>query len=180
VESLSRQAHCTMSYGIVVGPVTAGVLQGKSPMFDIWGKTVNLASRMQSTSVPGRIQVSEAFCRAVMATPGQPFTFEDAHDTYCKGFGLAKSFFVRGTTEPLPKDLQALLGLELNHGTFFFDAVTMPGARLPAHLATAKQAPAGFPLIPSEKSNVRNNPLVVGKEDPISLLEMDHEDHWTV
>ena len=48
---------CIMRYGIAAGPVTAGVLQGKTPMFDIWGKTVNLASRMESTGQPGRIQV---------------------------------------------------------------------------------------------------------------------------
>eukprot|EP00667_Euglena_gracilis_P001506 EG_transcript_1506 len=41
--------HCIMRYGLAAGPLTAGVLQGKTPLFDIWGKTVNLASRMEST-----------------------------------------------------------------------------------------------------------------------------------
>ena len=50
-------ATCVMRYGIATGPVTAGVLQGKAPMFDIWGQTVNLASRLESTSQSGRIQV---------------------------------------------------------------------------------------------------------------------------
>jgi len=51
---LSKVPHvaCIMSYGIASGPVIAGVLQGKSPMFDIWGKTVNLASRMETTGQP--------------------------------------------------------------------------------------------------------------------------------
>ena len=38
-------------YGIAVGPVSMGVLQGKRPAFDIWGKTVNLAARMEVASM---------------------------------------------------------------------------------------------------------------------------------
>ena len=53
----NKGVTCLMRYGIAAGPVTAGVLQGKTPMFDIWGKTVNLGSRMESTGQPGRIQV---------------------------------------------------------------------------------------------------------------------------
>ena len=41
------QSQCAMRYGIALGPVTVGVLQGKCPVFDVWGKTVNLASRME-------------------------------------------------------------------------------------------------------------------------------------
>ena len=41
------QSRCAMRYGIALGPVTVGVLPGKCPVFDVWGKTVNLASRME-------------------------------------------------------------------------------------------------------------------------------------
>ena len=41
------QSRCAMRYGIALGAVTVGVLQGKCPAFDVWGKTVNLASRME-------------------------------------------------------------------------------------------------------------------------------------
>ena len=40
-------ATCVMRYGIADGPVTAGVLSGKCPAFDVWGSTVNLAARMK-------------------------------------------------------------------------------------------------------------------------------------
>jgi len=53
-----------MRDGMAAGPFTAGVLQGKTPLFDICGQTVNLASRMDSTGQPGRIQVSEAIYQA--------------------------------------------------------------------------------------------------------------------
>ena len=40
-------SKCAMRYGIAKGPVTSGVLPGKCPSFDVWGKTVNLACRME-------------------------------------------------------------------------------------------------------------------------------------
>ncbi|PIO53505.1 adenylate/guanylate cyclase catalytic domain protein, partial [Teladorsagia circumcincta] len=42
--------------GINVGPVVAGVIGLMKPHYDIWGNSVNVASRMDSSGVPGRIQ----------------------------------------------------------------------------------------------------------------------------
>lgn len=44
--------------GLNIGPVVAGVIGARKPQYDIWGNTVNVASRMDSTGVPDRIQVS--------------------------------------------------------------------------------------------------------------------------
>lgn len=49
--------------GINVGPVVAGVIGARRPQYDIWGNTVNVASRMDSTGVPGKIQVSNDFSK---------------------------------------------------------------------------------------------------------------------
>uniref|UniRef100_A0A8C5DEQ8 Adenylate cyclase type 8 n=1 Tax=Gouania willdenowi TaxID=441366 RepID=A0A8C5DEQ8_GOUWI len=46
--------------GLAHGPVVAGVIGATKPQYDIWGRTVNLASRMESTGVNGRIQVPES------------------------------------------------------------------------------------------------------------------------
>ena len=46
--------------GLNSGPVVAGMVGTKKFAYDIWGNTVNIAARMESGSVPGRINVSES------------------------------------------------------------------------------------------------------------------------
>lgn len=45
--------------GINLGPVIAGVIGAHKPQYDIWGNSVNVASRMDSTGVLDKIQVRE-------------------------------------------------------------------------------------------------------------------------
>ncbi len=51
--------------GIHIGPATAGVIGTQRLQYDLWGDTVNVASRMESTSEPGRIHISEALAKAL-------------------------------------------------------------------------------------------------------------------
>lgn len=54
----AQRLCCDCFSGINVGPVVAGVIGARRPQYDIWGNTVNVASRMDSTGVQGRIQVN--------------------------------------------------------------------------------------------------------------------------
>jgi class 3 adenylate cyclase len=45
--------------GISYGPVVAGVIGARKPCFDVWGNTVNEASRMDTTGLPNSIQVTK-------------------------------------------------------------------------------------------------------------------------
>jgi class 3 adenylate cyclase len=60
------RAHGTgwnIRVGLHSGPVIAGVVGTRKFAFDIWGDTVNFAARMESSGVPGRVNLSERTCR---------------------------------------------------------------------------------------------------------------------
>ena len=58
-ESKNKENPMTMRIGIHTGPVIAGMLGQKKLTFDIWGHTVNVAARMETACLPGKIKVSE-------------------------------------------------------------------------------------------------------------------------
>lgn len=58
----------TFRIGIHCGPVVAGVIGTKKFIYDVWGDTVNLASRMESLGIPGRVQVTPAVAERLDAT----------------------------------------------------------------------------------------------------------------
>lgn len=60
----------TVRIGINSGPVVAGVIGIRKTAYDLWGETVNLASRIESHGLPGRIQMSAATYRLLTDTDG--------------------------------------------------------------------------------------------------------------
>ncbi|BES89308.1 CurlyCc [Nesidiocoris tenuis] len=61
LQSINEQSfnHFVLKMGVNHGPITAGVIGARKPHYDIWGNTVNVASRMESTGKAGCIQVTE-------------------------------------------------------------------------------------------------------------------------
>ncbi|NP_001191535.1 adenylate cyclase [Aplysia californica] len=82
--------------GINVGPVVAGVIGARKPQYDIWGNTVNVASRMESTGVSSKIQVTEE----VYAVLKSVFTFECRGKVPVKGKGDMITYFLRERRRP--------------------------------------------------------------------------------
>ena len=60
VVSAAQGLQFQVRVGVASGPVVAGVIGQRRLLFDLWGDTVNLASRMESSGVPGRIHLSAA------------------------------------------------------------------------------------------------------------------------
>lgn len=79
-----------MRIGIHTGPVIAGVIGQKKFAYDIWGDTVNVASRMEATGEAGRIQVTEE----VVEELRHDFVFETRGEILVKGKGTMRTFFL--------------------------------------------------------------------------------------
>jgi len=60
LEQINRESfqRFKLRIGLNHGPVIAGVVGAQKPQYDIWGNTVNVASRMDSCGIMGKIQVS--------------------------------------------------------------------------------------------------------------------------
>jgi class 3 adenylate cyclase len=81
----------TLRVGIHSGPVVAGVLGRSRFSYDLWGDTVNIASRMESQGVPGAVQVSAA----VAASLDPAVAREPAGVIEVRGVGPMETFLVR-------------------------------------------------------------------------------------
>ncbi|KAG2467773.1 ADCY3 cyclase, partial [Polypterus senegalus] len=79
--------------GLNKGGVLAGVIGARKPHYDIWGNTVNVASRMESTGVMGNIQVVE---ETYMILKEYGFRFVRRGPIYVKGKGELLTFFLKG------------------------------------------------------------------------------------
>lgn len=79
-----------MRIGINSGPVVAGVIGYTKFSYDLWGSTVNTASRMESTGRPGRVQVGPA----TYASLRDKFHMEAAGEVLCKGIGPVMTHFL--------------------------------------------------------------------------------------
>ncbi|XP_032182337.1 adenylate cyclase type 7 isoform X1 [Mustela erminea] len=77
--------------GINHGPVIAGVIGARKPQYDIWGNTVNVASRMESTGELGKIQVTEETCATLQ---GLGYSCECRGLINVKGKGELRTYFV--------------------------------------------------------------------------------------
>ncbi|KAL3280646.1 hypothetical protein HHI36_003882 [Cryptolaemus montrouzieri] len=95
LQSINEQSfnHFVLKLGINHGPITAGVIGARKPHYDIWGNTVNVASRMESTGKAGCIQVTEETCEILKYFGYQ---FEQRGLVAVKGKGQLMTYYLLG------------------------------------------------------------------------------------
>ena len=89
---LSNSAGWPIRIGVHAGPLVAGVIGRQKFSYDVWGATVNFASRMESSGEPGRINVSAD----VHARVEPDYRWEPRGPLPVKRLGLAEMFFLVG------------------------------------------------------------------------------------
>jgi class 3 adenylate cyclase len=87
---LEHQVSMKLRVGINSGPVVAGVIGKSKYIYDLWGDTVNLASRMESGGIPDSVQVT----RPVFEALKDQFTFEARGPIEVKGKGSVEAWLL--------------------------------------------------------------------------------------
>ncbi len=100
VSAFSREhrLELSMRIGIDSGPVIAGVIGSHKFSYDLWGDTVNTASRMESHGAPGQIQVTTATAQQL----AKLFVLEERGEIPVKGKGPMQTWWLRHQNDPPP------------------------------------------------------------------------------
>ena len=91
-----EQQAVTLRIGINSGPAVAGVIGTSKFQYDVWGDTVNTASRMESHGIPGRIQISAATHRLIQ----DDFVCTPRGEIEVKGKGSLETWYLEHARHP--------------------------------------------------------------------------------
>ena len=89
-DSSVSQAGLQIRVGIHTGPVIAGLIGRTRSVYDVWGATVNLASRLESSGQAGKIHISDETRRSL----GDSLHTWQEHVHEVKGIGSITSYFI--------------------------------------------------------------------------------------
>ena len=83
-----------MRFGINSGPVTAGVLRGEKSRFELFGDSINTASRMESLGIQGKIQLSETTAECLIQEGKSDWIIPREQSIQVKGKGEMQTYWL--------------------------------------------------------------------------------------
>jgi class 3 adenylate cyclase len=92
LDQYNREAgqNLQMRMGIHTGTVVAGIVGTRKYSYDLWGDVVNIASRLETTSLPGRIHVANAVRTRLL----DDFELEERGQVEIRGLGATQTYFL--------------------------------------------------------------------------------------
>ena len=90
---VKKESFLNLRIGINSGVVVAGIIGKKRFLYDLWGDSVNIASRMESSGIPGEIQISEMTYKKVQHH--NTFDFVNKRTIYIKGKGNMTTYLIK-------------------------------------------------------------------------------------
>ncbi|CAH0554926.1 unnamed protein product [Brassicogethes aeneus] len=151
--------------GINIGPVVAGVIGARKPQYDIWGNTVNVASRMDSTGLPNHTQVTEEVFHVLRT---YPYEFQCRGKVKVKGKGDMTTYFLIDRKQPGTLRVEELNSIRTNsnlsNANNMYGGVATPLALL--HHGDVTGRPKH--MMPN-RSNSRDDSYGAGIRNPLRL-----------
>jgi class 3 adenylate cyclase len=107
IEELSKSygEDFSVRIGIHSGPVVGGVIGKKKFIYDVWGDTVNVASRMESSGVAGAVQISQEMHSRIRNF----YMFEDRGEIEVKGKGRMRTWLIKERRKDVHVDRSSLM-----------------------------------------------------------------------
>ena len=87
-------AQLAFRVGMHSGPITGGVLRGQKARFQLFGTTINTASRMESNGIPNQIHVSQATADELIKHGHEEWLTPRKDQVSCKGLGKMQTYFI--------------------------------------------------------------------------------------